>query len=142
MTLSQFNYKTIIAVRSADLNPFGTVHHSVYLTYFEIAQLNYWKQLTQSKSKTRGMIISKAEVHFLKPISNTSEIYAYVRTSKIGLCSFEVEIILSLKNQEGEEICTTGKTTCAFYDFELNKPVRIPLNYREKMIAFEALETN
>lgn len=140
MTLSHFNYKTSIAVRSADLNAFGMVHHSVYLTYFEIAQLNYWRQLTPWNRKKQGVIIGRAEVKFIKPIIHASEIYAYVRTTKVGNCSFEVEFALALKDQGEEKICTTGTTTCIFFDFETHKPIKLPEDYRERLIAFEALE--
>lgn len=140
MNLSAYNYKTYITVRFADLNAFGIVNNNVYLTYFEIAHTGYWKQLTSWSSKTKGIMIGRAEVKYVKPIYLNDEVYAYVRTARVGNCSFDVEYILTLKKPEGEVICTTGKTTCVFYDYEENKPAMIPDEHRERMIAFEALE--
>ena len=140
MNLSAYNYKTYITVRFSDLNAFGIVNNNVYLTYFEIAHTGYWKQLTSFTSTTKGIIIGKAEIQYLKPIHLNDEVYAYVRTSRVGNCSFDVEYVLTIRKTEGEIICTTGKTTCVFFDYQVNKPAPIPKTPREKMIAFEALE--
>ncbi|MBC8052371.1 MAG: acyl-CoA thioesterase [Sphingobacteriaceae bacterium] len=139
MNLNLFNYKTYIPVRFGDLNAFGFVNHDIYLTYFEIAHTEYWKKIIQWESKSHGIIIGKVEINFIKPIEFVSEVYAYVRTARIGNCSFDVEYVLTIMNPEGEIICTTGKTECVFYDFAEAKPAAIPDVQREKMIAFEAL---
>ena len=139
MNLDLFNYKTFIPVRFGDLNAFGIVNNNVYLTYFEIAQTEYWKKIIQWKDKTKGIMIGRAEIQYLRPIEFVNEIYAYVRTSKIGNSSFDVEYVLTVQQPEGEVICTTGKTECIFYDFAERRPVAIPEVQREKMIAFEAL---
>lgn len=139
MTLDHFNYKTYIPVRFGDLNAFGIVNNNIYLTYFEIAHTEYWKKITQWESKSKGIIIGKVEINYLKPIVFNNEVYAYVRASRIGNCSFDVEYVLTVKHLEGEQICTTGKAVCVFYDFTEEKPVAIPHFQREKMIAFEAL---
>ncbi len=139
MNLKDFNYKTFIPVRFGDLNAFGVVNNDVFLTYFEIAHSGYWKHITRWQSKSKGIIIGKAELNYLKPVTFNDELYAYVRTSRVGNCSFEVEYILTIKKNADEEICTTGKTTCIFYDFEKGRPALLPELQRNKMIAFEAL---
>ena len=139
MNLDLFNYKTYIPVRFGDLNAFGIVNNNIYLTYFEIAHTEYWKKIIQWESKSKGIIIGKAEINYLKPILFNDEVYAYVRTARIGNCSFDVEYALTVKKPEGEVLCTTGKTVCVFYDFAEGKPAVIPEVQREKMIAFEAL---
>ena len=139
MNLDLFNYKTYIPVRFGDLNAFGFVNNDIYLTYFEIAHTEYWKKIIQWESKTKGIIIGKAEINYLKPIEFVSEVYAYVRIARIGNCSFDVEYVLTIQKPEGEVICTTGTTSCVFYDFSEGKPTAIPEVQREKMIAFEAL---
>lgn len=139
MNLSSFNYKTYIPVRFGDLNAFGVVNNDVFLSYFEIAHSGYWKHITKWQSKSKGVIIGRAELNYRKPVRFNDELYAYVKTSKVGNCSFEVEYILTVKKNADEEICTTGSTTCIFYDFEKDKPIPLPAIQREKMMAFEAL---
>ncbi|WP_207425485.1 thioesterase family protein [Pedobacter sp. SYSU D00535] len=139
MDINSYNYKTYIPVRFGDLNAFGYVNNDVYLTYFEIAHTGYWRQILNWKSKTHGLIMGKAEIEFLKPIQLDDEVFAYVKTSRVGNCSFDVEYVLTIKTPSGEQICTTGKTSCIFFDFEAKKPNPIPEAFREKMVAFEAL---
>ncbi|MGV3706006.1 MAG: acyl-CoA thioesterase [Arcticibacter sp.] len=139
MNFDSYNFKTYIPIRFGDLNAFGVVNNDVFLTYFEIAHSGYWKQIVNWRSNTRGIIIAKAEVNYKKPVRYGDELYANVRISKLGNCSFTVEYILTIKTPQGEEICTTGKTVCIFFNYEKNRPERIPEIQRQKMIDFEAL---
>lgn len=139
LDLKSFHFKTYIPVRFGDLNAFGIVNNDIYLTYFEIAHTGYWKNIIQWKSKNKGVIIGKAAIKYIRPIRLNDEVSAYVRTSRVGNCSFDVEYVLTLKRSEQEMICTTGKTTCILFDYERDRPTRIPEAQREKMTAFEAL---
>lgn len=139
MNLNVFNYKTYIPIRFGDLNAYGVVNNDVFLTYFEIAHSGYWKHITRWNSKTQGIIIGKVEINYKRPVRFNDELYAYVKTSRIGNCSFDVDYILTVKKPVDEEISTIGKTTCIFFDYERNKPVPLPPVLKEKMIAFEAL---
>jgi acyl-CoA thioester hydrolase len=38
---------------------------------------------------------------------------------------------------DGEEICTTGKTVCISYDYNVNKSVKIPADQRTRMITYD-----
>ncbi|MGB4776524.1 MAG: thioesterase family protein [Daejeonella sp.] len=137
--LTGFNYKTHIPLRFTDLDIFGHVNNAVYLTYFEIARSIYLKEVIQWDWNEIGIIIGKAEINFLKPIVIEDEIFAYVKTSRIGTSSFDVDYALvRVKNGE-EELCTNGKTVCISFDYKLNQSVPIPEVYRIKMEKFEGI---
>lgn len=139
MNIESYNYKTYIPIRFGDINAYGVVNNDVFLSYFEIAHSGYWKQIVNWKSTAKGIIIGKAEISYKKPVRFNNELFAYVKISKIQNCSFVVEYILTIKTLTGEEICTTGKTVCIFYNYQTGKPERIPELQRQKMIDFEAL---
>lgn len=134
-----FHYKTSIPIRFADIDAFGHVNNAVYLTYFEIARSVYWKEIIQWDWNTTGIIIRKNEIEYLKPIVLSDEIFAYVRTSRIGDSSFDVDYVLVKKVNGSEEICTKGTTQCVAYDYSQGKSVKIPGYQRLKMTEFEAL---
>ncbi|MGB4400889.1 MAG: acyl-CoA thioesterase [Daejeonella sp.] len=138
-TIEGYHYKTSIPIRFADIDAFGHVNNATYLTYFEIARSVYWKEIIKWDWQTVGIIIRKSEIEYLKPITLHDEIYAYVRTSRIGNSSFDVEYILVKKVGGKEEICTMGLTSCVTYDYNLNKSVNIPAYQKNKMREFEAL---
>lgn len=139
MNLTNYHYKTTIPVRFADLNAFGLVNNDVFLTYFEIAQSGYWKNITRWESSTHGVIISKAEIEYLHPLRFNNELSAHVRISSIQNTSFIMEYILTVMEPTGEKLCARGSTRCVFYDFQHAKPVAFPADLRERIVTFEGL---
>lgn len=138
-TLTDFHYKTPIAIRFADIDAFGHVNNAVYLTYFEIARSSYWDEVVQWDWNNMGIIIGRAEINYLKPITLHDHVFAYVRTSRIGNSSFDLEYALVKLSNGTEELCTTGSTVCVTFDYQQNSPAAIPEAHRIKMQEFEAL---
>ena len=135
--ISDYKYKTPIPIRFSDIDAVGHVNNAIYLAYFEIARLNYWKEIIDWNLREHGVIVGRSEVNYLKPITLDDEIVCYVRTTRIGNSSFDMMHLLARITPNGEEICTTGKTVCISYDYSLNKSVSIPLKERDKMIAYD-----
>ena len=128
-----FKYKTLIPIRFADIDAFGHVNNAIYLTYFEIARSTYWDEVIEWDWNEVGIIIRRSVVDYLKPIILTDEIYTYVKTSRIGTSSFDLDYII-VKIVDGmEEVCTTGQTLCVTFDYKTNKPAPIPVFQRHKM---------
>ena len=138
--LNDFHYKTTLQIRFADIDSFGHVNNAIYLTYFEIARSSYWTEVVQWDWETMGIIIGRAEVNFIKPINLNDQVLAYVRTSRIGNSSFDLEYVLVKVNNGVEEVCTTGSTVCIAFDYSQNQSSAIPEAQKLKMITFEALE--
>ena len=137
--VSDFNYKTVVPLRFTDFDSFGRANNAVYLTYFEIARANYWREVIHWDWTKLGIIVANAEITFVKPILMNDEIYAYVRTSDVGHTSFVVKYVLTRVVNGTEEICTTGSTVCVCFDYNSDKKATIPDYQRAKMLEFEAL---
>jgi acyl-CoA thioester hydrolase len=135
--LADYKHRTPIQVRFSDLDFYGHVNNAVYLSYFETGRLHYWKDVIKWDWNHNGIILARSEVNYLKPIKRGDEIACYVRTTRIGNSSFDVMHVLVKVTPEGEEICTTGKTVCISYDYNVHKPVKIPAEQRERMIAYD-----
>jgi acyl-CoA thioester hydrolase len=135
--IADYRYKTPIPIRFSDMDAYGHVNNAVYLTYFEIARSNYWSEIVKWDWDKTGIILGRSEINYLKPITRHDQIACYVRTTRIGNSSFDVMHILVKLTDNGEEICTTGKTVCISYDYGANKSVRIPVSERERMIEYD-----
>lgn len=135
--ITDYRYKTPIAIRFSDIDAVGHVNNAIYLTYFEEARLRYWHEIIEWDMLENGVIVGRSEVNYLKPIMLNDQIVCYVRTTRIGNSSFDVMHILARITENGEEICTTGKTVCISYDYHANKSVPIPKTERHKMIAYD-----
>ena len=134
---SKYKYRTIIPIRFSDMDAFGHVNNAIYLTYFEIARSNYWKDIVQWDWNETGIILGRSEINYLKPILVNDEIACYVRTTRIGNSSFDIMYVLVKITEAGEEVCTTGKTVCITYDYKANKSVPIPKEQRHRMIEYD-----
>ena len=134
-----FKYKTSIETRFTDFDMMGHVNNAVYFTYMEIARSKYWKQAIGWDWKKTGVVIAKASLDYIVPILIDDKISMYVRTSRIGNTSFDLEYLI-VKMAGGQEvICSKGKTVCVAFDYVAKKPTQIPATERAKMIAFEQL---
>ena len=135
-----FKYKTVIEMRFADLDMMGHVNNAIYFTYMEIGRTKYWKHAINWDWKTTGVVIGQASIDYIAPIFLGDKISMYVRTSRIGTTSFDLEYLI-VKDENGKEvICSRGKTVCVAYDYTSKKPSPIPEKEREKMVRFEQLE--
>jgi len=136
-----FKYKTVIEMRFADLDMMGHVNNAIYFTYMEIGRTKYWKHAINWDWKTTGVVIGQASIDYIAPIFLGDKINMYVRTSRIGNTSFDLEYLI-VKDENGKEvICSRGKTVCVAYDYTSKKPSPIPEKEREKMFRFEQLES-
>ena len=135
--LTDYKFRTPIPIRFSDLDFYGHVNNAIYLTYFEIARSNYWRDIVKWDWNQNGIILAKSEVTYIKPITRHDEIACYVRTTRIGNSSFDVMHVLVKVSEEGEEICTTGKTVCISYDYSISKSIKIPADQRARMIAYD-----
>lgn len=136
-----YKFKTPIYIRFSDLDGFGHVNNAVYLTYFEIARTNYWRHIIQWDWKETNIILGKSEINYLKPLKLNDQIFCYVRTSRIGNSSFDVDYIIVKITESGQEqICTTGQTVCIHYDYKAYKSIAIPEVETKKMMEFEGFK--
>ncbi|PTQ98027.1 acyl-CoA thioester hydrolase [Mucilaginibacter yixingensis] len=135
--LADYTFRTSIPIRFSDIDAFGNVSNTIYLTYFEIARSNYWKEIIQWDMSKVGVILGRSEITYLKPLKLEDQIAVYVRTTRIGNSSFDVMHVLVKITEKGEEICTTGKTVCIAYDYSTKKSVPIPKVERQRMIDYD-----
>ncbi len=135
---ANYKFKTPIYIRFSDLDGFGHVNNAVYLTYFEIARTNYWRHIIEWDWNETNIILGKSEINYLKPLKLHDQIFCYVRTSRVGNSSFDVDYIIVKITETGEEqICTTGQTVCIHYDYKNYRSMPIPETEKRKMMEFE-----
>ncbi len=138
--IDDFKYKTRLEIRFQDFDIMGHVNNAVYLTYFEIGRTNYWKQAINWNWEKTGIVIGSATIEYILPIFLNEAASIYIRTSRIGTKSFDLEYIIVKTKENKEVICSKGTTVCVAFDYEQKKAIPIPAIERNKMIDFEQLE--
>ncbi len=136
---NDFKFKTTVEIRFADVDMMGHVNNAIYFTYMEVSRAKYWNKAVYWDWKKTGVVIGKATIDYIKPILLDDKIHVYVRTSRIGNSSFDLEYLL-IKEELGKEIlCSKGMTTCIAIDYATKRSIPIPSIERNKMIEFEQL---
>jgi acyl-CoA thioester hydrolase len=124
-----------IQVRFSDLDIMGHVNNSVYLTYFELARVEYFQQLLGEKWdwNAYGMLLKKNEIVYHKSVllHDTPEITIF--TTQIGTKSFTFEYELKVRG----EIYTTGSSLMICFDATKNETIEIPAKLKESLILLK-----
>lgn len=123
-----------IQVRFSDLDVLGHVNNTIYLSYFEMARVHYFKEMVGEHWDWRklGFVLAKNEVEYIKSVLLQHEPLIYVFTEHIGSKSFTLGYELVVDN----EIFAKGKSVQVCFDASTQQSIIIP----EKMrIALESI---
>jgi|SRR6185369_2555220 len=143
MEINLFKHKTNIEVRFVDIDAFGHVNNATYLTYLEMARVNYFDEVAdwQYNWSKQGIIVAKAEIDFIIPIKFKDEVIVYTRCSRLGNKSFDLEyrIVKMFKGQE--QLMADGVTVVVAFDYDAKKSIDIPLEWKAAILKFEGVAT-
>lgn len=121
------NHTTQIRVRYAETDQMGYVYYGNYATYFEVARVEFLRNLGLSYKKLEedGIMLPvlKLEVHYHKPAKydDLLTIKTIIKNKPLVKIEFNFEIY-----NEKQELLTTGYTSLVFIDIAKNKPTKAP----------------
>lgn len=120
-----------IQVRFADLDVMGHVNNSVYLSYFEMTRVHYFKQLVGSNWDWRkeGVLLVRNEIDYLKPILLNDEPEVHMSLEKIG----EKSISLLYQIKVNNEIYTKGRSVLVCFNSEEGKTIQVPIAMKDAL---------
>ncbi len=113
-----------IQIRFNDLDGYGHVNNSVYLSYLEIARTNGYADIfSESIERKMWYILTSAEIKYKKflKLEDTAFVKVWVSFAKGALFTFEYII-----HDGNGTIFATAKTTHTVYDAVKSRPVRVP----------------
>jgi len=135
--LKQFRFRMRIAKRWSDLDEIGHVNNAVYLTYFEESRGYYFHEASQWDWKVDGVILASNQIDYIRPILYLDPTYIYVRTTKLGNKSFEVQYVIVNESEDKKILMSRGASTLVMYDYKTKGSVSIPDYLRERIKAYE-----
>jgi acyl-CoA thioester hydrolase len=139
--MADFHFYHPIEIRYGDLDPQGHVNNAKHLTYFEQARIAYMIELglfTKDRSFMEiGVILADIHITYLAPIYFGERIKVGTRTAKMGNKSMTWEQnIVDVKT--GKELAK-GEVVLVTYDYNEEKTINIPHEWRETIKRFEGL---
>ena len=136
----KFRFKMKLDIRWSDMDEMRHVNNAVYLTYFEQARVYYFHESCEWDWNSIGAILANAHVNYLRPVVFPNPTFVYVRTSKLGTKSFEVQYMITSFVNGVEELTTTGHTTMVMFDYKTNASVVMPDHLKERLKDYEILK--
>jgi acyl-CoA thioester hydrolase len=141
---SDFRFHHNIRVRFADTDLQGIVFNGNYLTYFDVAWTEYFRELGLDYKTMLEMnadtVLARTEIDFKSPARFDDILEIHVRVAKIGNSSliFNFEIY-----PEGEDrLVSAASSLYVCIDAKTLKPVRVPDAMRSLISKLEGKTVN
>jgi acyl-CoA thioester hydrolase len=135
--LKTFRFRIKIEKRWSDLDEVGHVNNAVYLTYFEQARVYYFHDTCRWDWKEDGVILANTRIDYIKPVLYPDPTYIYVRTSRIGTKSIEMEYVITNEDENGKVLMSRGSSVLVMFDYKKQASFPVPDRIRNQMIQFE-----
>jgi len=122
-----------IHVRYRDCDPLGHVNNAVYLTYFEMGRVEFWRAVMGARVDRADdwpFILAEATVTYRSPARFDERLRLAVAVGEIGGKSWT--FAYRLTGSDGREVAT-GRTVQVAYDYGAKKAIPLPDDVRRKL---------
>jgi acyl-CoA thioester hydrolase len=133
-------FETRIDVRFRDLDAMGHVNHAVFFTYFaEGRNRLFFDFFNISDPFNLPIIMAHVSCDYLKPIKLFTNIMVQMWVQKIGNKSFDLGYSV-VDTSDKNIIYARGESVQVYYNYNENKPMKIPENLRQELQNYLRLE--
>ncbi|MEP7293079.1 MAG: thioesterase family protein [Chloroflexota bacterium] len=137
-TSEGYRHHLAVQVRWGDMDAFGHVNNANYLTYLEMARIDYaysmWK-----RTRERGLIIARIAIDFKLPLFAGDDVHLFTRTVRLGNRSFDTEQLIT-RWKDGElQVAAQATVTIVVFDYSSNQSAPIPDEWRKVVSEYEGI---
>ncbi|NQX92858.1 MAG: acyl-CoA thioesterase [Flavobacteriales bacterium] len=125
-------------IRFADIDAMGHVNNATYLSYFEQARIQYFKDLLDQKWdwNSQGILLARNEVNYKMPILLTDDVYIRTRCVNIGSKSLTFAYKIEKQLKDGSFLeCSDGQSVLVCFDSIKQTTIPVPQEWKEKIIV-------
>jgi acyl-CoA thioester hydrolase len=136
---SPYKHRVQIQIRFCDTDALGHINNANYLSYMELARTSYIDAVFGKTInwEADGVILAKAVIDFKLPAMLHDKLYVYIRTSRLGTKSFDIEYLFVREKKGSHEVVCTGSTVMVAYNYAENKTIPILPEWRKRIEGFE-----
>lgn len=130
-----FKISLPIQLRFADTDGLGHVNNAVFLTYCEMARVEYFNKVLGDLVdwKKEGIILARTEMDYRLPIFLNDKPIVHIACSRVGTKSF----VMSYRIEENGKVFAEGNTVMVCYNFVDGVPILMPESWKQKIADFE-----
>jgi acyl-CoA thioester hydrolase len=135
-----FYHTSPVQIRFNDLDPAGHVNNSVYMEYFDIGKVNYYREVIGASMDfgSISLVIASFRVDFYKPVFGEDPIEVKTKINSLGNKSLEMN----------QQICRSGEpdplavstTILVCFNYSAQVSAMIPQEWRNRISLFEHYE--
>ena len=124
-----------IQVRFSDLDVMGHVNNAIYLSYFEMTRVHYFKELLGETWdwKSAGVLLVRNEIDYLIPILLHQKPKIQMHLIEIGTKSFQ----LGYEIYVGELLHTKGSSVLVCFDAVIHKTIPVPDAMKKALVTLK-----
>lgn len=124
-----------IQVRFADLDVMGHVNNAVYLSYFEMTRVHYFKELLGESWdwQSAGVLLARNEIDYLKPILLHQRPKIHLYLINIGNKSFQ----LGYEIYVDDSLHAKGISVLVCYDTVTQKTIFVPEAMKNALLVLK-----
>jgi acyl-CoA thioester hydrolase len=131
-----FKYSAFTRVGFSDTDAQGIVYYGRYLPYFDLARVEYHRNLDMVRMDVGGELVMRASsIEYHAPARFDDLLEVFIRVARIGRTSATYE--MAAYRVEDDVLMVTAAQTLVLVDLEERKACPIPDELRERIRAFE-----
>jgi acyl-CoA thioester hydrolase len=131
-----FKYSAFTRVGFSDTDAQGIVYYGRYLPYFDLARVEYHRNLDMLRMDVGGELVMRASsIEYHAPARFDELLEVFIRVARIGRTSATYE--MAAYRVEDDVLMVTAAQTLVLVDLEERKACPIPDEVRERIRAFE-----
>ena len=139
--MSEFKFSTEVRVRLPETDAFGIVFHGCFFTYFDVARMDYLRNLGLMDVVRAGRasnLVAHASADFRSPARFDDVLVVAARVAEIGKTSFSFRFRVTHK-AEGR-LVAEGKSVHVVVEERTLRPVPVPADFRKRVSEQEGAE--
>ncbi len=119
-----------VQIRFKDLDGLGHVNNAVYLSYCEMARLEYFRRHFDIRNAADfEFILARAELDFMKPLGMLEAVQVKMTVPRIGNTSWDFAYEVSA----GGEVYCRARTVQVYFDYAAGAKAPVPEDLRKRL---------
>lgn len=135
-----FSFAAAARVAFSDTDAQGIVYYGRYAPYFDVARVEYNRNLGLDHSHHDAMsgefVMRHFEIDYHAPATFDDLLHVYCRVAKVGNSSLTFEYAVT--KPEDETLLATAMQVLVYVDLAARKPLRVPDPIRDAVDTFES----
>ena len=133
-----FRFSTDVRVRFAETDAQGVAHNTAYISWFEVARVDYLGRHAGGYQtiRDRGFeaLVTETHIRYAEPARFDDRVLVHARCTHLRGARFRFEYLI----RRGSDAIADGWTSHAVVDAKSLRPTRMPAWLRDAIVSVEA----